>query len=101
VAGHYEISEGYIPIGVLIEGTEAQSQLGVKTVENARVLETPGLGFHRSGKPMVRSNPIDKEVGDSTVIEAIITTVVFGGPVYVIISLIPTTNFEEGCEFHE
>ncbi|WP_418281227.1 hypothetical protein [Halorubrum sp. DTA98] len=98
---HYENSERYLPIRVLIEDTEAQSQLGVKTVENTRVLETPGLGFHQSGKPMVRSNPIDKEVGDRTVIEAIKTTVVFGGPVYAIVSLIPTTNLDEGCEFYE
>lgn len=72
-----------------------------KTVESARVLETPGLGFHRSGKPMVRSNPIGKEVGDRAVIEAIKTTGVFGGPVYAIVSLILTTNLDEGCEFHE
>ena len=72
----------------------------VKTVETARVLETPGLGFHRTGKPMVRSNLTDKEVGDRTVIEAVKTTVVFGGLVYPIVSLIPTTNLDEGCEFH-
>ena len=65
------------------------------------MLETPGLGFHRNGKPMVISNLIDKEVGDRTVIEAIKTTVVFGGLVYAIVSLIPTTNLDEGCEFHE
>lgn len=65
------------------------------------MLETPGLGFHQSGKPMVVSNPIDKEVGDRTVIEAVKTTVVFGGVVYATVSLIPTTNLDGGCEFYE
>ena len=50
---------------------------------------------------MVILNSIDKEVGDRSVVEAVETTVVFDGPVYAIVNLIPTTNPEEGCEFHE
>ena len=50
---------------------------------------------------MIISDLTDKEVGDRTVIEAIKTTVVFGGPENAIVSLIPTTNLAERCEFHE
>jgi len=50
---------------------------------------------------MVRLNPIDNEVDDREGIEAIKTTVVFGGPVYAGVRLISTTNLDERCGFHE